>query len=363
MDKDKSAELHFDILPLRPDVVLPATEPEKLSAGFVYKTVLNDLKKGKKFCFEGTFGTALSFYSWLKKQINLKYPVHDYFSSRQNKHALFKYADNLLLRISNYQAALTGAPQNGWLKILYPEEKDFFLRFTDFLGMNGAWQWFKNGIHFPDLDKPVHPFYGVYFPTRNEHISLFNSWLLKQSVFQNALDIGTGCGVLSRFMLQNNISQITATDINRNSLISLKLDLDKYGGNKYVKLIETSLFEGLDVSSFDLIVFNPPWIPEKASGILDQAMYYDHHLFEKFFSCAFDGMRKDALLLILFSTFANAAGITLEHPIEKEIGKGRFELIEKMQQPVLQSTSGGKDWLSSIRSKEVIELWVLRKKK
>ncbi|MDP2238074.1 MAG: class I SAM-dependent methyltransferase [Bacteroidales bacterium] len=355
-------KLLFNTPPWRPATITFAEAPEFFSAGSVYKNVFQGIRKGKFYCFRGTYGTAMAFYSWLKKQIYLKYPVHNYSSSRQNKEMLQKYAGHLILHIHNHSADLAGAPQNSWLKILYPDENDFYIRFSDFLGLNGAWQWFQQGIQYPGLKDPVHPFYGTYFPTRTEHLSLFDQWLSKQKGFEHALDMGTGCGVLSRYMLQHRIHNITATDININSLYSLHLDLERYGNASKIQFVHTSFFEGLDVSAFDLIVFNPPWIPEKTSGLLDKAMYYDPSFFDAFFGKAYEGMKKEAILLIIFSTFAEAAEIPGNHPISKELKSERFELIEKIQTSVLQTPSKRKDWLSEIRSNEKIELWVLKKR-
>jgi len=347
--------------PWRPATISFAEAPEVFSAGAVFKNVFQNIRKGKFYCFRGTYGTAMAFYSWLKKQINLKYPIQSYSSSRQNKEMLQKYAGFLIMRIENHASDLTGAPQNSWLKILFPDEKDFFIRFTDFLGLNGAWQWYQQGIRYPGLKDPVHPFFGTYFPTRTEHLSLFDQWLSKQKGFEHALDMGTGCGVLSRYMLQHNIKNITATDININSLYSLNLDLERYGNGDKIRFVHTSFFEGLDVFDFDLIVFNPPWIPEKPSGFLDKAMYYDPSFFDAFFGKAHEGMKKEAILLIIFSTFAEAAEISKIHPISNELESGRFELVVKIQTSVLQAPSKRKDWLSEIRSNEKIELWVLKK--
>lgn len=363
MEHDSSTfKILFDTPPWRPAKIIFAETPEIFTAGSVYKSVFHKLRKGKQFCFQGTFGTAMTFYSWLKKQVNQKYPVHNYSSARLNKEMLQKCAGQLITKITNHKSDLTGAPENSWLKILYPEEEDFFLRFTDFLGMNGAWQWYQNGINFPNLKNPVHPFYGTYFPTRTEHLSLFDHWLSRQDKFVHTLDIGTGCGVLSQYMIKHDVDQITATDININCLYSVNQDLERYGNEEKIQLIHTSFFDGLDASVYDLIVFNPPWIPEANPGFLDKAMYYDNSFFEVFFDQAYDGMKNEAVLVIIFSTFAEVAGTIKVHPIVHELKYERFKLVEKHQAAVMQLPSRRKDWLSEIRADEKIELWVLRKK-
>lgn len=347
--------------PERPDVITDPKGMNDFVAGMEYRKVLSDLDQGKIFCFKGSFGTALSFYSWLKKHIGQKHDTDNYKSSRQIKQVLSGYSNQLWMRFVNHQPMLTGAPGNGWIAVLFPDIRDFYIRFTDFLGMNGAWQWHINGIQYPRLPEKVHPYYGVYFPTRTEHLILFDGWLAEQKPFEHALDMGTGCGVLTFYLLKNKTKQITVTDINVNCLISVKNDLLLWKEGGKVQFKHTSLFDGLNAGSFDLIVFNPPWIPQKADAWLDKAMYYNDGFFELFFNQAYDVMQPNTQLALLFSNFAQAANIAIDHPIEKELNSGRFRLEKLIKEPLLQPLSQRKDWLSTTRKKENNELWILKK--
>jgi hypothetical protein len=347
----------------KPQIFYFDEQTEFLTASAQNREVLSELRKGQKFSFQGTWGTAMAFYSWLKKQIQNRYPARDYTSSRIQRERLNSLTENLFLPIKNHKPDLAKAPGNPWLKEFYPGEKEFLLRFTDYLGMNGARQWYEKGIQFPGLNHKVHPFYGTYFPTRTEHLELFDKWLTGQKDFKNATDMGTGCGVLTFYMLKHGISNIIATDINPNSLYSLEQDLERTGMQTHVKLMQTSFFDGLENTQPDLIVFNPPWIPMETHTNIDKAMYYNSGFFEEFFKQAYERLPDSCRLVILFSTFARAAGISHEHPVEKELQNGnRFSLKEKFQVSIQQKASPRKDWLSQIRLHEEAELWVLRKK-
>jgi hypothetical protein len=95
---------------------------------------------------------------------------------------------------------------------------------------------------------------------------------------------------------------------------------------------------------------------------IDKAMYYEPGFFEEFFNQAYEKLPESCRLVILFSTFARAAGISHEHPVEKELQNGnRFSLKEKFQVSIQQKASPRKDWLSQIRLHEEAELWVLGK--
>jgi methylase of polypeptide subunit release factors len=354
----QKAKVNFE----KPQIFQLEEEPEFLTASVHNRKVLSELRKGQKFCFTGTWGTAMAFYSWLKKQVQDRYPFADYASSRIQREKLNALTENLFLPIKNHEPNLTKAPGNPWLKEFYPEEKEFMLRFTDYLGMNGARQWYEKGIQFPGLNHKVHPFYGTYFPTRTEHLELFDNWLHSKKDFRNAVDMGAGCGVLTFYMLKYGIKNITATDINPNSLYSLTQDLERTGMQNRVKLIQTSFFDGLENVQPDLVVFNPPWIPMETHTSIDKAMYYETGFFEEFFKHAYEMISGNCSLVILFSTFAMAAGISQQQPVEQELQTGsRFSLIEKINKKIHQKAAPRKDWLSQIRLHEEAELWVLRK--
>ena len=347
----------------KPQIFYFKEKPESLTASANNRQVLNGLRKGQKFCFAGTWGTAMAFYSWLKRKVQNRFPATDYKSSRIQREKLNALTENLLLPIKNHKPDLAKAPGNPWLREFYPEEVEFMIHFTDYLGMNGARQWYEKGIQFPGLNHKVHPFYGTYFPTRTEHLALFDKWLSGEKDFKNATDMGTGCGALTFYMLKHGIRNIIATDINPNSLYSLEQDLERTGMQTHVKLMQTSFFDGLENTQPDLTVFNPPWIPMETHTSIDKAMYYESGFFEKFFNQAYEKLPESCRLVILFSTFARAAGISHEHPIEKEVQSGnRFSLKEKFQISIQQKASPRKDWLSQIRIHEEAELWVLGKK-
>ncbi|MDD4673326.1 MAG: methyltransferase [Bacteroidales bacterium] len=318
------------------------------------------LRRGENYFVEGTYGTAMAFYSWVKKQINQLCPITDYQSSRANRSMLRELSKRFFVRIVNSKVDLANAPSIPWLAEFYPSLTEFYLPFTDILGINGAWQWYSNGVSFPNLQHQVHPYYGAYFPTRTEHLKLFDGWLKRSKPIKNAMDLGTGCGVLSFYMLKHGVANVLATDINPNALHSVNLDLQRQGNTPQVKLQQTDLFCNVDTSKLDLVVCNPPWIPDRVAGSNDMAMYHDDDFFERFFRSAHDALPKGCKLVILFSTFAQAAGLSVEHPIAREItSNNRFTLVNRTQIPVKQKPSKRKSWLSDIRKDERVELWEL----
>ncbi len=372
----------YDIcLPLQPKYRKPMPEKEPLpdnlekpgifttdeglnaiAPGMPYRKILKYLKGDQKVCFTGTYGFALSFYSWLKKRHNQRFPIKDYPGSRENREQWHRLAQILFLPVKDHSPALEKAPVNPWLKEFYPDTPDYFMGFSDFLGMNGAWQWYDKGIRFPVLEHRLHPFYGVYFPTRFEHLELFEKWLRENHTFPQALDIGTGCGILTFIMLKYGIQKVHATDINPNAIWSTGQDLRRQNLQSRVRLEKAEWAGSFRPQSNNLVVFNPPWIPYRAEKTIDQASYYHPGFFEEFFSRMEAACPAGTTLLMLFSDFAQVAGITREHPLEslQNLQKG-FILKEKVRMPVKQPPSIRKSWIAEIRSKEKIELWVFKR--
>ncbi|MFH1290174.1 MAG: HemK2/MTQ2 family protein methyltransferase [Nanoarchaeota archaeon] len=85
-----------------------------------------------------------------------------------------------------------------------------------------------------------------------------DSFLLKKEVKARArgkkvLDVGTGSGIQARTAVEAGASQVLAVDVDQDVVESLK-------GDKF-EVLESDLFENVS-GKFDLIIFNPPYLPE-----------------------------------------------------------------------------------------------------
>ncbi len=321
---------NYDKNIIKPSVFDIKTDVISIEPGFKYQNIYKYLKQGKKVYFKKTFGTVLSFYSWLKQKVSKEFPVQGYKSARFQRQKLRELAINILVKVCNGRPDLKGAPENPWLQEFFPENSEFYISFADLIGMNGAWQWYKNGISYPGLAHKLHPFYGTYFPTRFEHLELFDIWLADNAGdAQKAIDIGTGCGVLAFYMLKHNINRVCATDINPNAVYSTKKDLEITGNDKKVNVQHGNLFGEFD-QQYDLIVFNPPWIPGESSTIIDKGIYYDENFWNVFFATAKNKMTKNSRLVLLFSNLAVIEGITESHPIEEHLKSDNSFKVNKV---------------------------------
>ena len=92
--------------------------------------------------------------------------------------------------------------------------------------------------------------------------SRFEPWLDPARV-RRILEIGTGSGCIAvALALAFPDSSVVATDISADALAVARLNVQRHGLADRVELVQADLFAGLE-GVFDLIVTNPPYVPEE----------------------------------------------------------------------------------------------------
>ena len=345
---------------LRPEPLDPDPSILDINGNARYRQVEQWLTRGQRVCITDTYGTALTLYSWLKRTISRRSPATDYRTSRLFRELFWQLTRPLLAPIAGHRIALRNAPVIPFLEYLYLEKDNFLLPLAELLGLNGAYQWYHQGIRYPVLDHPLHPFYGAHFSTRSEHLELFDGYLNeRQKVYACAADIGAGAGALTFLLLKHNIPQLHATDTSQNAIHSLDEDLERLQLRHRVELAQSNLFGALP--PVELVAFNPPWLPGERHVPVDAGSYYPPDLFPRFFDAAEQHLKPNGRVVILVSNFAELAGLTSENPIGRELATGnRFRLTGFWEKPVgAPSRRRGEDWLFQLRQRERVQLWEL----
>lgn len=346
---------------IRPDIIVDDVEVVLYKRTMDPRMAVNTLKNGKYVLIIDYYSSGLMILNELKHQLIKKHASQSFQAQRDFREDFKELSNRLLLVVNNHQLKVKKAPQIGWFKILYPEINDFLIAFPQVQGLNSSWQWYEKGIAIPVLNQKIHPFFGTYFPTRFEHLKLFDNWLKKyKGDKETAIDIGVGCGVLSYQLLNHGFKKVVGTDTNPNAIIGLQEALSKHQPNLNIELIYGDLFTGIEEKT-ELIVFNPPWIPSSHNlEGMDQAIYYETDLFPRFFEQAAKYLKKDGRLVLLFSNLAQITKTNETHPIAEELTKGeRFlqELfLQKEVTPASKKTKRNQTW----RDTEKVELWVLK---
>lgn len=350
-----------NIKPERPEPIHLKQEPFSITKKSDLPDAANRLLSGGFVMVQDRYSTGMAVLSELKKQVFSGKMKGEFKAYRDQRNAFYHASNHLLVPIEDHKINLKKSPEIGWLKKLYPDERDFLLTFPQIQGLNSSWQWYLKGLSYPGLKERIHPFYGTYFPTRFDHLRLFYDWLKKYPGSKTtAIDIGTGCGVLAFQMLNSGFEKVIASDINPNALLSVAEHAEKHGREDRLDVKHSDLFDEHSEKA-DFVVFNPPWLPaQKDIDGLDSAIYYEPGLFERFFKEAGNYLNECGSLVLLFSNLAETTGLSDDHPVLSELeNHNRFKKISLLKKKVVKSSKKTKR--RDHRKKEFVELWELQK--
>lgn len=347
----------------RPEPVVEKVDAIKVTTRSRVSDVMSTLDCGLNISIDDFYSTGTAILHELKKKTFGKESAESFAASRVSRGRYRELSNRIFIPVEGNKIALKKAPEIGWLQRLYPDVEDFLLPLPAIQGLNSSWQWYTRGIRFPVLDFTIHPFYGVYFPTRFDHLELFEEWLKTyRGNKRQAVDMGAGCGVLSFQLLKRGFEMVHAADISPNALVSVAENAEACGSSERLVLHKSDLFERLECRA-DMVVFNPPWLPasEDLRG-LDRAIYYEKDLFERFFESAVHYITDRGIIVLLFSNMAEKEAISDVHPVRRELSRGgRFVCIEHRRKKVRRGSVRTKR--RSGRNREFVELWVLGRKR
>ncbi|MGB5965920.1 MAG: methyltransferase [Sulfurimonadaceae bacterium] len=348
------------IQPDRPNIITTEIEAISFNRKMDTEETVALMIAGKYVLVEELYSNGLQVLTELKRNLLLKHKDKSFQGQRDFRSAFREASHRLLLKVKNNKLLVKKSPDIGWLELLYPDVSEFYVSFPDVQGMNSSWQWYKKGIEIKMLNLTLHPFYGTYFPTRFDHLILFDKWLKKyEGAKNNAIEMGVGSGVLSFQLIQNGFENIFATDTNKNAIIGVSLESERLGFEDKITLSHGDLFENCDVKA-DLIVFNPPWLlaKHKLEEGIDKAMYYEEELFPRFFEQAQKNLAPDGKIVLIFSNLAQVVDEESTHPIIEELQKNkRYRKELHLRRDVRASSRRTKR--TDSRDNEKVELWVL----
>ena len=346
----------------KPEAITVTDKLQLFSKGSDIAAILDRLILGEAVLINGFYSDGLLLLKEIHKYLKLKLPNKTFKEQQAYRAAYFKLSNLVLLEVVAHKLIVKKSPSIGWLQKLYPENMHFCLSFPQIQGMNSAWQWYEKGVSIPVLRNKIHPYYGTYFPTRFEHLELFENWLQRyKGAKKSAIDIGIGSGILSLQMVKHKFQQIYATDINPNAIVGMQEFMADTKLSRKIELHHTHLFGDCTLQT-ELIVFNPPWIPESHdSKSIDQAIYYDANLFPDFFTEAIKRLAPDGRVLLIFSNLAQITNVTTVHPIELELAHGKRFKLEKCFKKKMKEASSKTKRDQHWRAQEEVELWVLSK--
>ena len=142
------------------------------------------------------------------------------------------------------------------------------------IGMLGAAEWARKGLQVPGLPGKLYPRYGVFLPTRSEYVDLVLEAPRPEG--KRVFDIGTGTGVLSFLLLSRGATRAIGTDTDPRAVACALDNADRLGLSARFEAREQALFPD---GRADLVVTNPPWIPEPPKNRIDRAVFDEDSAF------------------------------------------------------------------------------------
>ena len=347
----------------RPEIITTEVDAIHFYRKMDTKDTVAQMIEGKYVIVEEFYSNGLQVLNELRKNLLRKFKDKSFQGQRNYRDAYKKASHRLLLKIKDNKLTVKKSPKIGWIELLYPDISEFYISFPDIQGMNSSWQWYEKGIEVKTLDITLKPYYNTYFPTRFDHLKLFDKWLKKyEGSKENAIEIGIGSGILSFQLIQNGFQNIFATDTNKNAIIGVAQESKRLDYEKHLTLNCGDLFENCNIKA-DVIVFNPPWLPAKhelEEGI-DKAIYYEEELFPRFFKQAKEHLASNGKIVLIFSNLAEVVDNESTHPIIEELRThNRFRKELHLRRDVRASSRRTKR--KDARDTEKVELWVLGSK-
>ena len=344
----------------RPQPIITDKPLEHFHINSNVELTIKVLESGQPILITELYSNGLLLMKEIQQYLKIKFPGESFQEQREYRSAYQKLSNLVLIEVIGHQLKVKKSPSIGWLTNLYADTSSFLLSFPQIQGLNSSWQWYQNGISIPVLRNKLHPYYGTYFPTRFDHLILFDNWLKRyEGPKKTAMEVGVGSGVLSFQLIKHGFQKVFATDSNPNAIVGLQEFMGETKLSRKVELDFGKLF-GRWENQTELIVFNPPWLPEsKDTEGNEDAIYYNESLFPEFFAAAKKRLLPKGKLLLIFSNLAEITGLTKDHPIEKELAQGgRFKLEKCFNRKVKAASSKTKrdqNW----RSSEEVEMWIL----
>jgi|SRR3989344_1339505 len=139
----------------------------------------------------------------------------------------------------------------------------------------------------------------VYYPRED---SLLLAKIIEKENLKNkkTFDMGSGSGFLAILMAHQG-ADATASDINEEAVRTIKLN--SKSNNIDIKAISSDLFEKIE-GKFDIIVFNPPYLPEKT--LHRDKQYYGgrtgREVIHRFIKNSGKHLKKEGKIFIVFSS-------------------------------------------------------------
>ncbi|MEN3112990.1 class I SAM-dependent methyltransferase [Uliginosibacterium paludis] len=232
----------------------------------------------------------------------------------------------------------------------------YLVSLRELLAVVSAHEWRKKGVEVPVLGARIHAHYGVFSPLRGEYLDLIARAPLPGKA--SAFDIGTGTGVIAALLARRGVGRVIATDTAARALACAADNLQRLGLTDRVELHAADLFPAGRV---ELVVCNPPWLPETPTSPVEAAVYDPESRMLRGFLDGLTGhLMPGGEGWLILSDIAEHLGLRSRVELETWISEAGLRCIERLDiRPRHGKAQDASDPLFDARSREVTSLWRL----
>jgi SAM-dependent methyltransferase len=229
-------------------------------------------------------------------------------------------------------------------------------------GAVGAFEWRKNGVEVPSMGEAlrIYPHYGVFSPVRGEYVDLVAQAPLPEALRTQSLafDVGVGTGVLSAVLARRGVEKMVGTDLSERAVACARDNLQRLGLQNQVSLVQTHLFPPGQAA---LVVCNPPWLPARPVGLLDQAVYDEgSQMLKGFLAGLREHLCEGGEGWLILSDLAEHLGLRSREALLGWIADAGLVVLGRLDaKPKHAKAQDSTDPLHAARSAEVTSLWRL----
>lgn len=325
---------------------------------------LRRVRKGEFLLYQGDFHNARQLLGAMGRRLptprHAGTPLDTFRAERRARAIEHETLGRIVVELNaSYALALKRAPdvsvacKQAWGKT---SDARTIVSLKTLLGMVGAAEWRKKGIEVPGLPRKLTPHYGVYLPTRTDYVELLRR--LGDVKGASCFDIGTGTGVLALLLLQKGAASVVGTDIDPRAIACAQENATFFKVANRFTVEERPLYPA---GRADLVVCNPPWVPEPPKNRVDRAVFDEGNAMLTGF---LEGLPKHLAPkgrgALLLSNLAELLGLREPGFLESEFERCQLKVVDTFEMTAKHGKAKDpNDPLHAARSKEVTTLYIL----